>query len=182
MTPAQRLDSGHPSAARGTLVAVHRGHLGVEKALDELARSHFALRLVSVVGADYHTQSNVYGYYSAGRRFEAWGSFGAFWSGVWAALTGEGFFFIPHLGPLLMAGPVVGWLVEALETGAMVHDLSPLGAALVANGVPEDGMHQFEVALRGNEFLLIVSGPLPAMEEARALVEPTGARVSVYPA
>jgi hypothetical protein len=181
MTPPQRPDADHHSAARGILVAVHRGHLEVEKALNELARSHLSLRQVSVVGADYHTQENVYGYYSTGRRFEAWGSFGSFWSGVWAALIGEGFFFIPGLGPLLMAGPVVGWLVEALETGLMVHGLSPLGAALVTNGVPADRMHKAETALRHNEFLLIASGPLPAMEETRALVESTGARVSVDP-
>ncbi|MCG6924884.1 MAG: hypothetical protein LJF30_06190 [Acidobacteria bacterium] len=181
MTPPQPPDTPHHGAGRGILVAVHRGHLEVEKALHELGRSHLSLRSVSVVGADYHTQENVYGYYATGRRFEAWGSFGAFWSGVWAALVGEGVFYIPGIGPLLMAGPVVGWLVEALERGVMVHDLSPLGAALVTNGVPADDMRHFETALRHNEFLLIVSVPLSAIAEARAVVEPTGARVSVYP-
>ena len=181
MTPLQRPDTPQHGAVRGILVAVHRSHLEVKEALDELARSHLSLRQVSVVGADYHTQENVYGYYCTGRRFEAWGSFGAFWSGVWASLTGDGFFFIPGIGPLLMAGPVVGWMVETLETGVMVHGLSPLGAALVTNGVPADGMLRFEIALRHNEFLLIISGAMPAIGEARALVEATGARVSVYP-
>jgi hypothetical protein len=133
-----------------------------------------------VVGTDHHTQENVYGYYSTGRRFEAWGSFGAFWSGVWAALIGDGFFFIPGLGPLLMAGPVVDWLVEALETGVMVHGLSPLGAALVTRGVPADDMRTLEIALRSNEFLMISSGQLPAMAKTRSLAEHIGARVSVY--
>jgi hypothetical protein len=181
MTPLQNPHSGHDGAARGTLVAVQRGHLEVRKALDELARSDCGLRRFSVVGADYHTQENVSGYYSIGRRFEAWGNFGTFWSGVWAALIGEGVFFIPGLGPLLMAGPVVGWLVEALETGAMVHGLSPLGAALVTNGVPAEDVLHVEIALRSNEFLLIGSGTLRAMAEARTLVERAGARVSVYP-
>jgi hypothetical protein len=181
MTPPERPDAPQHGAARGTLVAIHRGHLEMEKALGELRRSHLSLRDVSVVGTDDHTQENVYGYYSTGRRFEAWGSFGAFWSGVWAALVGEGFFFIPGIGSLLMAGRVVEWLVEALEAGVMVHDLSPLGAALVTNGVPADDMRHFEIALRHNEFLLIGSGPMPAMEELRAIVEPTGTRVSLYP-
>lgn len=183
MTPLRRPDSQgvHAGATRGVLVAVHRGHLEVQKALDELARTQPGPRSLSVVGVDYHTEENVYGYYSSGRRFEAWGTFGAFWSGVWATLTGEGIFFIPGLGPLLMAGPVVGWLVAALEMGAMEHGLSPLGAALVANGVPSESMREYEIALRHNEFLLIGSGPLPAMESARSLVEPSGARVNVHP-
>jgi hypothetical protein len=166
--------------ARGILVAVHRGHLEAHKALDELTRSRPDLRQVSVVGADYHTQENVYGYYSTGRRLEAWGSFGSFWSGVWAALTGGGFFFVPGLGPVLMAGPVAGWLVAALEKGVMVHGLSPLGAALVGKGVPPEAMLEYETAVRSGEFLLITSGPLPAMAKARSLVESTGARVSVH--
>jgi len=167
-------------ASRGVLVAVHRGHLEVEKALSELARSRLDLRQVSVVGTDCHTQENVYGYYSTGRRLEAWGSFGSFWSGVWDALIGGGFFFIPGLGPVLMAGPVVGWLVAAIEEGVMVRGLSPLGAALVGKGAPPQGVFEYETAVRSNEFLLITSGPLPAMERARFLVESTGARVSVH--
>lgn len=181
MTPLPRPDAGHPDATRGILVAVHRSHLEVEKALHQLARSGLSLRLVSVVGADCQTQESVYGYYSTGRRFEAWSNVGAFWSSVWAVLTGEGVFFIPGLGPLLMAGPVVGWLVEALETGVMVHGVGPLGAALVTNGVAADEVVRFEVALRHEEFLLVARGPLPAMAEARAIVEPIGGRVSVYP-
>jgi hypothetical protein len=181
MTPPQPSDTPHHGAGRGTLVAVLRDHLEVEKALHGLGRSHLSLRQASVVGADYHTQENVYGYYATGRRFEAWGSFGAFWSGVWAVLMGEGVFFIPGIGPLLMGGAVVGWLVEALETGVMVHDLSPLGATLVTNGVRADDMQHFETALRHGEFLLIVSAPQSAMAEARAVVEPTATRVSVYP-
>jgi hypothetical protein len=167
-------------AARGILVAVHRGHLEVHKALDALARSRLDLRQVSVVGVDFHTLENVYGYYSTGRRLEAWGSFGSFWSGVWAVLIGGGFFFVPGLGPVVIAGPVTGWLVAALEKGVMVHGLSPLGAALVGRGVPPEHMRDYEAAVRGTEFLLITSGPLPSMAKARSLVESTGVRVDVH--
>jgi hypothetical protein len=166
--------------ARGILVAVYRGHLEVHKALDEFARTRLDLRQVSVVGTDYHTLETVYGYYTTGRRLEAWGSFGSFWSGVWAVLIGGGFFFVPGLGPVVVAGPVTGWLVAALEKGVMVHGLSPLGAALVGRGVPPEPMRDYETAVRSNEFLLITSGPLPSMAKARSLVESTGAQVDVH--
>jgi hypothetical protein len=167
-------------ASRGVLVAVHRGHLEVHKALDDLARSRLDLRLVSVVGTDYHTQENVYGYYTTGRRLEAWGSFGSFWSGVWGVLSGGGFFFVPGLGPVLIAGPLTGWLVAALDEGVMVHGLSPLGAALVGKGVSPEAMIEYETAVRCNEFLLVASGPLPPMTAARAVVERTGVRADVH--
>ena len=161
-------------------MAVCGGHLQVQKALEVLRRSRLDLRPVSVVGTDFHTRENVYGYYSTGSRLQAWGAFGSFWSGVWAVLTGGGFFFVPGLGPVLMAGPAVGWLVAGLESGVMVSGLSPLGAAIVGKGVPPEGMREYETAVRSNEFLLITSGSLREMAKARSLVESAGARVSVH--
>jgi len=161
-------------------VAVHRGHLQVGEALKKLARSGFDLRTVSVVGTDRHTEKNVYGYYSTGRRFEAWSSFGDFWDDVWAALTDEGVFFVPGIGPVLMAGPLVGWLVEALQNGVMVKRLSPVGAALVGKGVPPGSMLDYENAVRIDEYLLIASGPLSSLAKARPIIESTRARVTVH--
>jgi hypothetical protein len=162
------------------LVAVHRGHLELRESLDALVRSRLDLRRVSVAGTDHHTQESVYGYYSTGRRLEAWGAFGSFWSGVWAVLVGGGFFLVPGLGPVLLAGPLVGWLVEALDKGVMVHGLSPLGAALVGKGVPPEAMIAYERAVRAEEFLLVTSGPSASVAKARSLLESTGARVGVY--
>jgi hypothetical protein len=144
--------------ADGIAVAIHGGHLQLQRALKRAGRSGLDLRSVSVVGTDYHTEENVYGYYSAGRRLEAWGGFGSFWTYVWGTLTGGGFFFIPGIGPVVMAGPMVGWLVAALQKGSMVSGLSPLGAALVGKGVPQESMLKYETALQSNELLLITSG------------------------
>ena len=166
--------------ARGILVAVHAGHLQVQKALAKLTRSRLDLRRACVVGTDYHTEENVYGYYSTGRSLEAWGSLGCFWKAVWAALTGGGFFFIPGLGAVVIAGPVAGWLVAALEKGTMVSGLSVLGAALVGQGVPPEAMIEYEAAVRSNEFLLIMSGPLSETAKAQSLLESAGARVRVH--
>jgi hypothetical protein len=41
----------------------------------------------------------------------------------------------------------------------MVSGLSPLGAALVGQGVPRESMLEYEIALRSNELLLITSRP-----------------------
>ena len=86
----RRAESTH-----GIVVAVYGDHLQVQKALAKMARSRLDLRQVSVVSTDYHTEENVYGYYSTGPSLEAWGSLGSFWKAVWAALTGGGVFFIP---------------------------------------------------------------------------------------
>ena len=60
------------------------------------------------------------GLYNTGDRMKHWGKLGAFWGGLWGMLFGAAFFVIPGLGPVLAAGPVVAWIVGALE-GAVVR-------------------------------------------------------------
>jgi hypothetical protein len=58
----------------------------------------------------------VIGYYNAGDRMKYWGKLGAFWGGFWGLLFGSAFFLIPGVGPLLVAGPLVGWIVGHAPT------------------------------------------------------------------
>ena len=82
------------------------------------------------VGKGYHTDEQVVGYYNTGDRMKYWGKVGAFWGGFWGLLFGSAFFMIPGLGPILAAGPVVGWIVAALEGAVEVGALSAVGAGL----------------------------------------------------
>ena len=82
---------------------------------------------LSIVGRDYHTDEHVVGYYNANDRMKAWGRNGAFWGGIWGLLFGSAFFAIPGLGPLLVAGPLVAWIVGALEGAVVVGGLSVIG-------------------------------------------------------
>jgi hypothetical protein len=45
-------------------------------------------------------------------------------------LFGAAFFAIPGIGPVLVAGPLVAWIVGALEGAVVVGGLSALGAGL----------------------------------------------------
>jgi hypothetical protein len=65
-----------------------------------------------------------------------WGKLGAFWGGVWGLLFGSAMFLIPGVGPLLVAGPLVGWIVGALEGAVVVGGLSAMGAGLYSLGIP----------------------------------------------
>ena len=94
-----------------SVVAIYPSHIGAEAAIKELQQSGFDMKKLSIVGRDYHTDENVVGYYNAGDRMKVWGKAGAFWGGMWGLLFGSAFFWIPGLGPLLAAGPIVSWIV-----------------------------------------------------------------------
>jgi hypothetical protein len=130
---------------------------------------------ISIVGKDYHTDELVTGYYNAGDRMKYWGKFGAFWGGLWGLLLGAGFFFIPGVGPVLVAGPVVASIAAGLEGAVVVGGLSVLGAALYSLGIPKDSLLQYEVALKSDQFLVVIHGTIDEVTKASEALRSTAA-------
>ena len=118
-----------------SVVAVYPSHLAAEAAIKELQQAGFAMNKLSIIGRDVHTDEQVVGYYNAGDRMKAWGKMGAFWGGVWGLLLGSGFFWVPGLGPLMAAGPLVSWIVGALEGAVVVGGMSAVGAGIFSLGI-----------------------------------------------
>jgi uncharacterized membrane protein len=159
--------------ANNAVVAIYKTHTEAEAAVKELQRSSFDMKKLSIVGRDQHTDEHVVGYYNAGDRMKYWGKMGAFWGGFWGLLVGSAFFVIPGLGPLLMAGPIVGWIVGALEGAVVVGGLSALGAGLYSIGIPKNSILQYETALKTGKFVLIAHGTQEETTRAREIINRT---------
>jgi hypothetical protein len=155
---------------KNAAVAVYETHTQAEDALKELQKSGFDLKKLSIVGKDYHTEEQVVGYYNAGDRMKRWGKSGAFWGGVWGLLVGGAFFAIPGIGPVLVAGPLIAWMVGALEGAVVVGGLSAVGAGLYSIGIPKDSVLQYESAIRSDRFLLLAHGTAEDVEKARQIM------------
>jgi hypothetical protein len=131
------------------------------------------MKKMSIVGKDYHTDEHVVGYYNTGDRMKYWGKMGAFWGGLWGMLFGAAFFAIPGIGPILVAGPLVAWIVGALEGAVVVGGLSAIGAGLYSLGIPKNSILQYETALRTGKFVLIAHGTREETARAREIINRT---------
>ena len=156
-----------------SVVAIYPSHTAAEAAVKELQQSGFDMKKLSIVGRDYHTDQHVVGYYNVGDRMKHWGKIGAFWGWIWGCLFGSAFFFIPGIGPLLIAGPLVGWLVGALESAVVVGGLSAIGAGLYGLGIPKSSILQFGTALKADKFLLLAHGTTDEVAKARDILQTT---------
>jgi hypothetical protein len=156
-----------------SIVAIYPSHTAAETAIKELQQSGFDMKKLSIVGRDYHTDEHVVGYYNVGDRMKYWGKMGAFWGGLWGMLFGSAFFLIPGIGPLLIAGPLVAWIVGALEGAVVVGGLSALGAGLYSLGIPKDSILQYETALKADKFLLIAHGSVDEITRAKEILNRT---------
>lgn len=143
---------------KSAIVAIYDTHEEAEEAVRELQKSGFDMQKLSIVGKNYQTEEEVVGYYTTGDRMKAWGASGAFWGGLWGLLFGSAFFLIPGIGPLLAAGPIVGWIIGALEGAVVVGGLSALGAGLYSIGIPEDSILEYETQIKAGKFVVIVHG------------------------
>ena len=156
-----------------SVVAIYETHTQAEEAVKELQKSGFDMKKMSIVGKDYHTDEHVVGYYNAGDRMKYWGKMGAFWGGIWGMLFGAAFFAIPGIGPVLVAGPLVAWIIGALEGAAVVGGLSALGAGLYSIGIPKNSIVKYELALKSDKFLLLAHGTTDEVAKARDIMQTT---------
>jgi uncharacterized membrane protein len=156
-----------------SVVAIYDTHTQAEEAVKELQRSGFDMKKMSIVGKDYHTEEHVVGYYNAGDRMKYWGKMGAFWGGIWGMLFGAAFFAIPGIGPVLVAGPLVAWIIGALEGAVVVGGLSALGAGLFSIGIPKDSVVKYEAALKSDKFLLLAHGTADEVARAKNIMQTT---------
>lgn len=156
-----------------SVVAIYPTHPEAEAGVKALGQAGFDLKHLSIVGRDYHTDEDVVGYYNACERMQYWGKNGAFWGGIWGMLFGSALFFVPGVGPLLIAGPLVGWIVGALEGAVVVGGLSALGGGLYSLGIPKDSIIQYETALKAGKFVVIAHGPEAETIHARQIISLT---------
>jgi hypothetical protein len=155
---------------KNSVVAIFAQHTQAEDAVKRLQQSGFDMKQLSIVGRDYHTDEDVVGYYNAGDRMKYWGKLGAFWGGIWGLLFGSAFFFIPGIGPLIVAGPLVTYIIAGLEGAVVMGGLSALGAGLYSLGIPKDSILQYETALKANKFILIAHVTAEETTRARDII------------
>ncbi len=159
--------------ATNSVVAIYDTHEQAEHAVKELQQAGVDMKSLSIAARDTHTDEHVVGYYNAGDRMKYWGKMGAFWGGFWGLLFGSALFAIPGIGPILVAGPLVAWIVAGLEGAAVVGGVSAVGAGLVSIGIPKDSVLKYDVALKTDKFLLVVHGTAGDVNKAKDIIAGT---------
>jgi uncharacterized membrane protein len=159
--------------SNNSVAAIYETHEQAEHAIKELQEAGVEMKSLSIVGRNTHTEEHVVGYYTAGDRMMYWGKVGAFWGGFWGLLFGSGLFFIPGLGPILAAGPIVAWIVAGLEGAVALGGVSAIGAGLVSVGIPKDSVLKYDVALKTDKYVLVVHGTPEEVEKAKDIIAGT---------
>ena len=78
---------------------------------------------------------------------------------------------IPAVGPLLVVGPLLGALINALEGAVVRGSAGALGAALVSLGIPENSVLEYETEIKPGKYMLLAHGSPAEIEKAWGLFD-----------
>lgn len=140
------------------VVAICNTHTEIEAAIKELKEASFNVKKLSIVGKDYHTDKHVVGYYNTGDCMKYWGT------------------AIPGIGPVLIAGPLLRWVLGALEETVVTGGMTVIGAALNNLGISKDSVLNYETALKSSKFILLAHGTAEEVAHAQRIIQTKRAR------
>jgi len=151
-------------------VATYDGPQAAVTAIRQLEESGFDMAMVSVAVGDERSGNQVTGCHGGSEGMQHWDRLEQSWGPLWGLLSGWAFFEVPGIGPVLVAGPLAGWLVAALNNAALFGDLSALGAALYNIGVARDTVLACEAAAKACSCIVLVYGTTAEVRRARQIL------------
>ena len=158
-----------------SVIAIYDSHTDAESAVKALQQAGLDMTRLSIVGKGSHIEEHAVGYYTAGDRMKFWGGRGAMWGGLVGSLVGSALFLIPVVGPLVVMGPLVGWIASAMEGAAIGGAAGILAASLRSVGIPKDSIVKYELELKQGKFMVLAYGSADMVEHARGVLRTTGA-------
>ena len=167
-------------AEHNAVVMVYDPHAETAASIKELQRSGFDINKLSIVGKDYLREQQVIGNTNAGDPMKVWRQLGDFWGGLSGLALGSAYFLIPGIGSVIVFGPLVSWIVRALESAGMPGGLSALCAGLHGIGVPKNNIVEYETALKSEKFLVIAHDLPQRRPRPKASSTPPAPRKSLH--
>lgn len=133
-------------------VAIYENPAHAQTAVVRCQESGLDLRKLSVAGRECHTD--------------------------WSTLPDWAYFDLPGLGPVLVAGPLAGWIVAAVKNEAIFGGLSAFGAALYNINITRHGISACEAALRADKLLVVACGACDEIARIKGILASGGAMLA----
>ncbi len=140
------------------LVALFPYAAQAESAITSLRHLGFNTNDISVFGRMCAGDEDVIGLCISGGHFVACGGSVMFWERLLESLGDGGFFIVPGIGPIAIAGGFVNDFVAAVDNHATCGALTTLGEAICGLGIAKENVLRYEIEIRGNECALVALG------------------------
>jgi len=152
-------------------VALFADMLQLQSGLSALRQAGFDTRQFSVIGKNQHREADVTGLVVSGSGTRCWGRFGLLARSMWWPDGATALLLFPGVGQVVVVGPLVHAVGDALEGDGA----SALGSTLAALGLPADVAKHYDTAIRAGRLALVAHGAAGSAAAARRLLVATSA-------
>lgn len=158
-----------------SVTAIFTDSTGAAKAIKELRDCGLDMKKVSVVWKDNHAEDYVVSFDKRAEPTKARDKRDLIGGEYWGDLVDIAFLVIPEVGPIVVAGPVAGWIISALDGSIVIGGMSALGAGLVTLGIQRRTVFKYEIAIKSGKMVLITLGTDEDARRTRRVLEKTAA-------
>jgi hypothetical protein len=168
----------HDMSDNNMVMAIYNTQRGAEDGLKGVLQSgadmkkRLDVKKVSLLAKGYFPDNEAAGIYNDGDGMKHLGKYGRFWNSIWGIIPNAAAFTIPGTGPVLVAGPFVSWIVDALKRTPS-STRGAIGASLSSIGIPENSILEYEHALKEGKFLFGYYGTAGEVDRAHYILRGT---------
>lgn len=162
-------------------IGVFSSRQDAEYALNQLERSGFPMRKVSIIARDAARQDDIAGVNVServGSKADEGAASGAITGGTLGGITGLlvglGSLAIPGVGPVVLAGEIATTLATTLAGGAIGAAAGGLLGALIGLGIPEERARVYNDRVSRGDYLVIVNGTDDEIARAQTILSDRG--------
>ena len=144
-----------------------------EAAVQKLSDGGFPIDHVSIVAKDIGTEKKVHGFVTSCDVAKSSAKTGAWVGGIFGALVGAAFLWVPGIGPLIVAGSLTASVIAGLEGAAAGAALAGTLGWLASLGISKQHILKYEEFVRAGKFLVIAHGAPDAVAKAERILKGT---------
>ena len=168
---------------QSSAVGVYATLAAAESAVKKLDDGKFPIQQISVVAKDIHDEKKVHGYVTACDVSKAGAKTGAWMGGLFGALVGAAFIWVPGVGPAIVAGSLASALLGGVEGALAGSAMGGILSGLSAWGISKQQILKYEETVKAGSYLLVAHGSPEEVAQAQNLLQGTGAtEVNVHSA
>jgi hypothetical protein len=164
-----------------SVVAIYEHIDQAEEAVQQLGKAGFPIDQVSIIAKDLGTEKKVHGFVTSCDVAKSSARTGAWVGGIFGLLVGAAFFWVPGVGPLIVAGSLASALTGGLEGAVAGAAVTGVLGWLTSIGIGKRHILKYEESVKAGKYLVIAHGSLDDVSKAKTILGDTKpAEVNVH--
>jgi hypothetical protein len=162
-------------STESSVVAVYAHIDQAEEAVRQLGVGGFPIQHVSIIAQNLGTEKKVHGFVTSCDVAKSSARTGAWVGGIFGLLVGAAFFWVPGVGPLIVAGSLGSAMLGGIEGAVAGAAVAGVFGWLASLGISKQHILKYEEYVKAGKYLVIAHGTPDDAKKAQQILAKTGA-------